>query len=93
MRTYANKVPGSYIYGFSWLCDWRLSVGESKEVMNEVLEFTTPLLPANKPRYLMGVGSPGSLIDGAIRGMDMFDCVLPTTNCKEWYIDDKQKAG
>ncbi|CUA80974.1 tRNA guanosine(34) transglycosylase Tgt [Anoxybacillus suryakundensis] len=55
-----------------------LSVGEPKEVMNRVLEFTTPLLPANKPRYLMGVGSPDSLIDGAIRGIDMFDCVLPT---------------
>ncbi|WP_067837302.1 tRNA guanosine(34) transglycosylase Tgt [Amphibacillus sediminis] len=55
-----------------------LSVGEPKEVMNRVLEFTTPLLPDNKPRYLMGVGSPDSLIDGAIRGVDMFDCVLPT---------------
>jgi len=55
-----------------------LSVGEPKEVMNRVLEFTTPLLPVNKPRYLMGVGSPDSLIDGAIRGIDMFDCVLPT---------------
>ncbi|NSL50166.1 tRNA guanosine(34) transglycosylase Tgt [Calidifontibacillus erzurumensis] len=55
-----------------------LSVGEPKDVMNRVLEFTTPLLPENKPRYLMGVGSPDSLIDGAIRGVDMFDCVLPT---------------
>ena len=55
-----------------------LSVGEPKDVMNKVLEFTTPLLPADKPRYLMGVGSPDSLIDGAIRGIDMFDCVLPT---------------
>ena len=55
-----------------------LSVGEPKDVMNRVLEFTTPLLPSNKPRYLMGVGSPDSLIDGAIRGIDMFDCVLPT---------------
>lgn len=55
-----------------------LSVGEPKEVMNEVLSYTTPLLPDNKPRYLMGVGSPDSLIDGAIRGIDMFDCVLPT---------------
>ncbi|MCD8509227.1 MAG: tRNA guanosine(34) transglycosylase Tgt [Bacillus sp. (in: Bacteria)] len=55
-----------------------LSVGEPKDVMNRVLEHTTPLLPANKPRYLMGVGSPDSLIDGAIRGIDMFDCVLPT---------------
>ena len=55
-----------------------LSVGEPKEIMNRVLEFTTPLMPADKPRYLMGVGSPGSLIDGAIRHVDMFDCVLPT---------------
>jgi queuine tRNA-ribosyltransferase len=55
-----------------------LSVGEPKDVMNRALEFTAPLMPADKPRYLMGVGSPDSLIDGAIRGIDMFDCVLPT---------------
>ncbi|SET67255.1 queuine tRNA-ribosyltransferase [Salinibacillus kushneri] len=55
-----------------------LSVGEPKHVMNEVLSYTAPLLPKHKPRYLMGVGSPDSLIDGAIRGVDMFDCVLPT---------------
>ena len=55
-----------------------LSVGEPKDVMNRVLEFTTPHLPHDKPRYLMGVGSPDALIDGTIRGIDMFDCVLPT---------------
>ncbi|HEY4578931.1 MAG TPA: tRNA guanosine(34) transglycosylase Tgt [Savagea sp.] len=55
-----------------------LSVGEPKDVMNRVLEFTVPHLPEDKPRYLMGVGTPDSLIDGAIRGIDMFDCVLPT---------------
>lgn len=55
-----------------------LSVGEPGEIMNQILEVTTPLLPANKPRYLMGVGSPDYLIDGSIRGVDMFDCVLPT---------------
>lgn len=55
-----------------------LSVGEPKDVMKRVLEFTVPHLPTDKPRYLMGVGSPDSLIDGAIRGIDMFDCVLPT---------------
>lgn len=55
-----------------------LSVGESKEEMNRVLDFTTPLIPEDKPRYLMGVGTPDSLIDGVIRGVDMFDCVLPT---------------
>lgn len=55
-----------------------LSVGEPKELMYEALEWTTPLLPSNKPRYLMGVGSPDALIEGTIRGIDMFDCVLPT---------------
>ncbi|WP_202080191.1 tRNA guanosine(34) transglycosylase Tgt [Caldalkalibacillus salinus] len=55
-----------------------LSVGEPKDLMNQVLEETTPLLPTHKPRYLMGVGSPDALLDGVIRGIDMFDCVLPT---------------
>jgi queuine tRNA-ribosyltransferase len=55
-----------------------LSVGESKQLMYEVLDYTVPLLPDNKPRYLMGVGSPDALIEGSIRGVDMFDCVLPT---------------
>ncbi|WP_053957011.1 tRNA guanosine(34) transglycosylase Tgt [Inediibacterium massiliense] len=55
-----------------------LSVGEPKPLMYEVLEYTTPLLPKDKPRYLMGVGSPDCLIEGVIRGIDMFDCVLPT---------------
>ncbi|MCQ6560889.1 tRNA guanosine(34) transglycosylase Tgt [Paenibacillus mendelii] len=55
-----------------------LSVGEPKDIMYRVLESTVPLLPADKPRYLMGVGSPDALLDGSIRGIDMFDCVLPT---------------
>lgn len=55
-----------------------LSVGETKEQMNEVLEYLVPELPSHKPRYLMGVGSPDALIDGVIRGVDMFDCVLAT---------------
>lgn len=55
-----------------------LSVGEPKEIMYEVLEYTVPLLPRDKPRYLMGVGSPDALIEGVMRGIDMFDCVLPT---------------
>lgn len=55
-----------------------LSVGEPKPLMYEVLDYTTPLMPKDKPRYLMGVGSPDCLIEGAIRGIDMFDCVLPT---------------
>ena len=55
-----------------------LSVGEPKELMYKILQYTTPLLPTEKPRYLMGVGSPDSLLRGAILGVDMFDCVLPT---------------
>ncbi len=55
-----------------------LSVGEPKDLMYEVLEYTTPQMPTDKPRYLMGVGSPDCLIEGVIRGIDMFDCVLPT---------------
>ncbi|GAB2672714.1 tRNA guanosine(34) transglycosylase Tgt [Paenibacillus thermoaerophilus] len=55
-----------------------LSVGEPKPVMYEMLDVTVPLLPSDKPRYLMGVGSPDALVEGAIRGIDMFDCVLPT---------------
>lgn len=55
-----------------------LSVGETKEEMHAMLEVTTPLLPADKPRYLMGVGSPEDLFEGVARGVDLFDCVLPT---------------
>ncbi len=55
-----------------------LSVGESKEDMHRILEVVTPLLPADKPRYLMGVGTIEDLIHGVARGIDIFDCVLPT---------------
>jgi queuine tRNA-ribosyltransferase len=55
-----------------------LSVGEPKELMCDVLEFTTKLLPADKPRYLMGVGSPDYLMEAVLSGIDMCDCVLPT---------------
>jgi queuine tRNA-ribosyltransferase len=69
-RTVEIELPGYAVGG--------LSVGEPKDLMNEVLEYTVPELPKDKPRYLMGVGSPDALLDGAIRGIDMFDCVLPT---------------
>jgi queuine tRNA-ribosyltransferase len=55
-----------------------LAVGEPQEVMLETLALTTPRLPADKPRYLMGVGTPVDLIEAVARGIDMFDCVLPT---------------
>jgi queuine tRNA-ribosyltransferase len=55
-----------------------LSVGETKQEMHDMLDIVTPLLPENKPRYLMGVGTPEDLINGVARGIDIFDCVLPT---------------
>ena len=55
-----------------------LSVGEPKDMMCDVLEYTTKFLPEDKPRYLMGVGSPDYLIEAVLRGIDMCDCVLPT---------------
>jgi queuine tRNA-ribosyltransferase len=55
-----------------------LSVGETKDEMHRTLDVVTPLLPENKPRYLMGVGTPEDLINGVARGIDIFDCVLPT---------------
>jgi len=55
-----------------------LSVGEPKELMHEMLEVTVPLLPQNKPRHLLGIGSPEDFFEGVARGIDIFDCVLPT---------------
>ena len=55
-----------------------LSVGETKEQMYSMLDITSPVLPENKPRYLMGVGAPEDLVEGVARGVDLFDCVLPT---------------
>ena len=59
-----------------------LSVGESKEEMYETLEFLKDIMPKDKPRYLMGVGSPDDLVVGAMNGIDMFDCVLPSRNAR-----------
>jgi queuine tRNA-ribosyltransferase len=66
----AIDLPGYAIGG--------LAVGETKAEMYETLEYTTPLLPEDRPRYLMGVGSPEDLVHGVARGIDIFDCVLPT---------------
>lgn len=57
-----------------------LAVGEPTEVMYEMLELVCPLLPQDKPRYLMGVGTPANILEGIARGIDMFDCVMPTRN-------------
>lgn len=73
-RLLAQDFPGYAIGG--------LSVGEAKSQMFEILEMTAPLLPPDRPRYLMGVGTPEDLIEGVRRGIDMFDCVLPTRHAR-----------
>lgn len=75
-----------------------LSVGEPAELMNAAIEHTEPLLPKDKPRYLMGVGTPRNLIEGVMRGIDMFDCVMPTRNARNgtaftWSGKVQIKAG
>ena len=66
--------------GFDGYAIGGLSVGEEKPVMLDVIEEIAPRMPAGKPRYLMGVGTPADLIEAVARGVDMFDCVLPTRN-------------
>ncbi len=63
-----------------------LAVGEPTEKMYEVLELLHPLLPYDKPRYLMGVGTPANILEGIARGVDMFDCVMPTRNGRNGMI-------
>ena len=64
--------------GFDGYAVGGLAVGEGQEEMFRVLDFTTPQLPSNRPRYLMGVGKPSDIVGAVMRGIDMFDCVLPT---------------
>ena len=68
--------------GFDGYALGSLSVGESKEEMLAVLETMTPLMPATRPRYLMGVGTPEDLVEGVRLGVDLFDCVMPTRNAR-----------
>jgi len=66
--------------GFDGYAIGGLAVGEPQEVMLKIVAETAPALPAQRPRYLMGVGTPGDLLEAMARGIDMFDCVLPTRN-------------
>ena len=68
--------------GFDGYAIGGLSVGEEAELMYEALEWTLPHLPHDRPRYLMGVGTPENLIEAVARGVDMFDCVMPTRNAR-----------
>jgi len=68
--------------GFDGYAIGGLAVGEPKEMREQMLEVTVPFLPANAPRYLMGVGKPADIIEAVRRGVDMFDCVMPTRNAR-----------
>jgi len=68
--------------GFDGYAIGGLAVGEPKHEMFGILQHLAPQIPENKPRYLMGVGTPQDLIDGVLNGVDMFDCVLPTRNAR-----------
>lgn len=72
--------------GFDGYAIGGLSVGEPKDERDAVLENTTPLLPTDKPRYLMGVGKPEDIVESVKRGIDMFDCVIPTRNARNGFI-------
>jgi len=63
-----------------------LSVGEPKEEMTRILNYLPEKMPTNKPRYLMGVGTPSDLVEGVSQGIDMFDCVMPTRNARNGYL-------
>lgn len=76
--------------GFDGYAIGGLSVGEPNEEMYKVIEATAPLLPADRPRYLMGVGTPIDLIEAVARGIDMFDCVMPTRNARNGQLFTSQ---
>jgi len=80
------SVNGLKAIGFDGYAIGGLSVGEPKEDMIRILDHTAPLIPENKPRYLMGVGKPEDLVEGVRRGIDMFDCVMPTRNARNGHL-------
>jgi len=82
----AESVAGLLQIGFDGYAIGGLSVGEPKDEMLAVLDATAPLLPADRPRYLMGVGTPADILEAVKRGIDMFDCVMPTRNARNGHL-------
>ncbi|WP_243371911.1 tRNA guanosine(34) transglycosylase Tgt [Geotalea sp. SG265] len=72
--------------GFDGYALGGVSVGEEKALMHEVMQFSAPFFPADKPRYVMGIGAPEDLIEGINAGFDMFDCVMPTRNARNGMV-------
>lgn len=85
-----ESLAGLAEIGFHGYAIGGLSVGEPKEEMLRILEHTAPLLPEQRPRYLMGVGTPEDLIAGVAAGIDMFDCVMPTRNARNGWLFTRQ---
>jgi len=81
-----ESLGGLVDIGFEGYAIGGLSVGEPKEDMLRILAHATPRLPADRPRYLMGVGTPEDLLDGIAAGIDMFDCVMPTRNARNGWL-------
>jgi queuine tRNA-ribosyltransferase len=81
-----ESLAGLSELGFDGLAIGGLSVGEPKEDMQRILAHVGPRLPADKPHYLMGVGTPEDLVDGVANGIDMFDCVMPTRNARNGWL-------
>ncbi|MEA5444707.1 tRNA guanosine(34) transglycosylase Tgt [Gammaproteobacteria bacterium AB-CW1] len=82
----ARSLEGLLEIGFDGYAVGGLSVGETKEERDRVLDALDPLLPADRPRYLMGVGTPEDLVECVRRGIDMFDCVMPTRNARTGFL-------
>ena len=82
----SESLKGLTVIGFDGYAIGGLSVGEPKEEMLKVLDTITPEMPANAPRYLMGVGKPEDLVEAVRRGVDMFDCVMPTRNARNGHL-------
>ncbi len=82
----AESLAGLVDIGFDGYAIGGLSVGEPKEDMLRVLQGLRPLMPADKPRYLMGVGTPADLLEAVKQGIDMFDCVMPTRNARNGHL-------
>ena len=85
-----QSLDGLTAIGFDGYAIGGLSVGEPKTDMRRILEHTAPLLPADKPRYLMGVGTPEDIVHAVVQGIDMFDCVLPTRNARNGWLYTRQ---
>jgi len=81
-----HSLEGLLDLNFDGLAIGGLSVGEPKDEMLRILDFLPKQMPAAKPRYLMGVGTPQDLIEGVLRGIDMFDCVMPTRNARNGWL-------